>query len=485
MSKSYLQFDTYKRIVSERLAESNIDVNGIAIPLKEGTKECYVDFTDANNRESIKDINQNYALYPVGELAFVDIDDRDKAPDKLLQHTTDTFAIESPHGQHRWILVPEEIPNVKRDWGEIRTENQYVVGPGSKLTDCDNGCCSDSSPGVYRIEKDNKIQNISGEQLSEWIGGFDNTDDREKTIIESISSPEIDSDKVEFADNVLSDLQRDSPEFFKDLIDRLNGGTGHMDLRREGRIDRSRQDFVTVQHLYGVFRHYDLSHSRSEELATTTYTHYCLESQYTKDGQPRKWVNRDSEYRNAIAKHAIKKYDRDEFRKLLNKSDYERAFNEEGEYVGRKWGEYGQITYNYAHFVIDWFIEQYDPEEAQEIAKLWDLDIDRSVLLDVYNTHMYYDTTPLNGGKKNTYPSPKEVRTVCSELDSRGEETYKTALQRHRREGKLKLAYLDGNHYVVYPADLPDPTEAQYIRFEGEKIEQNEQPAKAKTKVKI
>jgi len=159
--------------VSRRLRDAEIALESIAIPLQKGTKVPRGKWKDESNRQSLSDAPQNYAVFPEGDLVFIDLDDRENAPETLLKNTQGTFTVESPHGEHRWILAPDDVPNIKREWGELRTDNQYVVGPGSRLDDCTEECCSEDNPGIYEVKKDREILRVSKDELEEWIGGLD------------------------------------------------------------------------------------------------------------------------------------------------------------------------------------------------------------------------------------------------------------------------------------------------------------------------
>ena len=457
-----------KQTIISRLNEAGISTQDIAIPLQEGTKKCNITFTQASQRVDLSDAPANYAIYPKGDLAFIDVDDREKTPDKLLEETKNTFTDSSPHGTHRWILIDGDAPNIKREWGEIRTENQYVVAPGSTLLNCENGCCSDSNPGIYSIKQDAPIQEYQAEQIADYIGGFDTGEN----VADNISIPDIDEDKIAKAQNILKDLQIESIGFFKDLLDRLKGGRGKMGemLNKEDSpaIDRSKADFVTLQHLYGVFRHYGEDDMESRKLAYQIYTHYCSENQYHKNGTPRKWLNRDTRYRQDMLKYAVNKLDEEKFSRPFNQTEDNRIER----------NEYSEITYGHVSFVIDYLIEDYDKETAIDLASIYGIqitpeDVDKMEGgLSRVNTPCITiggvtDNTPLN-----QYPSPKLVRQVCSNIDRNEEITYKKAIRRLQRDGQIKLACIkEGVDYRVYPPDREDPENAEWIRYQGEKIE--------------
>lgn len=480
----------YKCIVLERLEESNISTKSIGIPLSEGGKDCNINFTQKENRKSLKNINNNYSVYPEGDLTFVDIDDPEIAPDKILDNTTDTFSVESPHGEHRWVLCSDSIPNVKRDWGEIRTENQYVVGPGSYLTDCKHGCCSDSSPGVYELRNDTEIQRVTREELDEWIGGFETeSEDNTTTTYREIEVPEYDSDIAQFAQKEFNKIKRESTSFFFDLHRRMEGGTGDLDdtLRTSGQIDRSKQDTLTVQHLYGFFKTTQgYSEERSVELAYNLYTHYCESYQYTKDGQRRKWITRGENYRERTVFWAIEQYDSDRYRKQLRKST-------EGETARRQnLRKYGKPTYGLARFIVDLSVGEYDDYSSEEIQEYvlpqynYSMGIGEiEVLVQLVNTHttMSYDTPRMTEsvgiGIEDRYLTKSDVSGICERVDGvykgNKESSFDKALTHLQKNGEIKVAEIEKfERNVVYPGDYPDPHNANKIWHEGEVIKPTE-----------
>jgi hypothetical protein len=448
----------YKCVVSDRLNNVSVNISNIAIPLKDGSKSAFKDFKQKSNRRDLQQNLGNYGILAKGRLHFIDIDDPDKAPNTLLKKTQDTFCVSTPSegGEHRYIVSDTPLPNLKEDWGEIRSDNQYVVGPGSSIPDY----------GSYTIENDSPIQSVPKDDLEDWIGGFDKetvegySDDIELDSLE-------DSDRLNTAHDVLSKLQSDSPAFFNDLMDRLNGGRGSMgnSLTKEGsaKIDRSRLDFVTLEHSYGVFKFYGKSHNESRGLAGEVYSYYSESSPFTKDGQKRKWVSRGKGYKHGMLDNAIRQFDQSLFNRLLNQRNNDK----------RKFNEYSEITQNYVDFVMNWLIEDWDIDTAKDMAQVWNLEIDRGDLEAVCKTPMYQDTPrPLSEGKETEYPSPHAIRKICSELDRNTEETYRRAMKKMRKKGSIKLACIkEGVDYRVYPADLSDPVDAEHVRYNGEKYE--------------
>jgi hypothetical protein len=135
-------------------------------------------------------VSGNWGLYATGSdaLVILDIDDyhdlEDKSGHAALGRLPDTFEQRSPHGgTHRLYAVePTDDgrlvaaalsdafgnPNLKASWGEVRTDNQYVVGAGSQLHGCGKDWCSDCADpdgGHYAVAADREIAELDAEQL--------------------------------------------------------------------------------------------------------------------------------------------------------------------------------------------------------------------------------------------------------------------------------------------------------------------------------
>lgn len=474
--------------VSRRLRDANVSLESIAIPLRKGTKVPRGKWKDESNRQSLSDAPQNYAVFPEGDLTFVDIDNRENAPETLLKNTQGTFTVESPHGEHRWIRVPDDIPNIKREWGELRTDNQYVVGPGSSLTDCDEGCCTPENPGIYEKKNDREILRVSKKDLEEWIGGFEKETEPTETTPSPNGEPlpEPDRNDIKIAKHALSELQSDCTPLFKCLMDRLNGGRGDMEdeLTKDGEIDTSRQDFVTIEHLYGVFKHYGNEDPRAKELARAKYSEHVRENPFTKDGQSRKWKDRGRKYRSDMVKHAARAFDKSDFQRMLNKTSSTTIP-----------GRYGSIVRGVSLFSIDLLTGEldYPPEEIHEFflpqyGFAMSLGETEAVVAAAKEHHPLYHCAPGPSSTEDTgveceYPRKTDVLDFCMTL----EEVYKgyphdrgsfyDCLKNLQNEGRIKVACMkEGVDYRVYSFDCPDPNDAEWVRVNGEEYEPQNEP---------
>lgn len=135
-------------------------------------------------------VNGNYGIYANGDdqLVILDVDDYEDVDDKsgisALHSLPATLEQGSPHGgTHRLYrveptddgrLVAAALKdavgkaNPAPSWGEVRTQNQYVVGAGSELTGCDKDWCSrceDPDDGQYVLQSDTEVKTITPEEL--------------------------------------------------------------------------------------------------------------------------------------------------------------------------------------------------------------------------------------------------------------------------------------------------------------------------------
>jgi len=179
-------------------------------------------------------------------LTFIDIDDAEKAPDTLLKNTQDTFCVSSPSvgGEHRYILS-KNVPNIKRDWGEIRATNQYVVGPGSVIPDY-----HENERGIYEIKDDREIIQVKKSDLEEWVNGFDTNTTETTQEVDPDTLPDIDTNTVDYANACIREFQQQYPNFFGCLMDRLNGGRGQMgdslNRNNSSKINRSSKAIISL-----------------------------------------------------------------------------------------------------------------------------------------------------------------------------------------------------------------------------------------------
>lgn len=162
---------TPEYVIAERLREAEISDRRRFVDLVEGTKRSYRDHTKPKTRFGPESIDGNYGVYCGNGLVIVDYDpyEIDYVPDAV-DSFPDTLTIETPHGgRHYYFATDSDVSASGFDGGSIRTEGQYVVGPGSVLDECDkqNHKCSQLGEGHYTIIHDRPIQSVSATALPE------------------------------------------------------------------------------------------------------------------------------------------------------------------------------------------------------------------------------------------------------------------------------------------------------------------------------
>ena len=133
-------------------------------------KQSHVDHRERENQHPLDHIVGNYGVMAVGKLGFVDIDipELDDLPENVQEFVDrhDTLTVRTTHnGLHLYFIVNGEATNSQETWGEIRVDNQYVVGPGSKIDHAQCADCGEAGIGEYRIENAVPIQQVDAEEL--------------------------------------------------------------------------------------------------------------------------------------------------------------------------------------------------------------------------------------------------------------------------------------------------------------------------------
>lgn len=180
--------------VEQRVRESPLSDMGYFHRVRAGSKRSAVSHSDPDNLSMSVPSSGNYAICasPDDTLILIDIDDHKDGYDAdALQYAQDqlpdTLTFSSAHdGEGRLYHVPKDddgtYPSERLNeafgaanvsgcsWGEIRTDNQYVVGAGSQLDgegctkdDCDR--CATPDGGQYTITSDLPIATLEIDTL--------------------------------------------------------------------------------------------------------------------------------------------------------------------------------------------------------------------------------------------------------------------------------------------------------------------------------
>lgn len=295
--------------------------------------------------------------------------------------------------------------------------------------------------------------------------------------------PEYDEKLADVGEKVLRTLQREATPAFNSLSNLLRGKTGSYDdlLLENGDIDRSLQELMALTRLYEtVVFLADEEGDRAERITRSTFERYVRNHPITDDRHPRKWLARDEAYREDRFQRAICRCDRGKFNRFLNRDPRDRI-------EGQTWtGEYSHVTYSKIRLALDLRVGRLNAffETIEDLcdtaAAFYQHDPNEEALRDLLNTHVppttVRGTTPNEGCvSPEDYPSPSEIVKTARQLDEgyNDKGSYEEALRRLRREGIVKLARV-GRRYVVYPARLPDPPDACFIKCDGKKYDPHE-----------
>jgi hypothetical protein len=253
---------TTKEYLTHRLEESDISVER-GVSLQPGTK-CPAKGTKWRNVElpPIKDVDSDYGVRTGDGLVVIDVDTWGDMPDPLQEFIGEnpTLTIKSPHSDerdgHYYFATDSEI-NRNPSGCDLQGEGAYAVGPGSRLTDCEDGCCTKEDPGVYGVKEDRPIAHVPTDEIESVVPTSDKspTETNECSQVAKVEVPDYDPSIAQYAESGFDEIKEHSTAFFFDLYDRLRGGTGDMGdtLLDDGEINTSNQDTLTIQHLYGFF----------------------------------------------------------------------------------------------------------------------------------------------------------------------------------------------------------------------------------------
>lgn len=455
--------------VATSLAAAGLDVKRL-VPLRDGTKQSRVDHTDPGNQHPVGELDGNYGVMAGDGLVIVDIDDYcgNKGVPDSIEALPATFTVQTPHGgEHRYYAVNGAVNNSQNNWGEIRASNQYVVGPGSVLDSCSKDWhdCAQKTEGKYIVTCDRAIASIPVDSLPVKLHNAGTPPNRRDTN-PAPGAIEIDEDTVAYAEECVREFRVDATQqAFDDLIDVLNGGTGNLSGLRhdDGTIDRDKADLEACWLLYGAMRYVGESPDRARELTSTLVTHYCNETPYMKDGRRRKWL-RDEAYRQNRLDCAIGGFSPGAWHRWRRRSTYSCENSDEPRVYT---GEYSEVSYDVVMAAVDILSGKLPPEL---ISSTYGLDIDRIDINKPPTTCHKVSTQPTCGTSHST---KSEIIDLAQQIDpDRATDTHEEVLKRLQNQYRqVKAARMDSTTWVYYPAYLPDPPEACYVKCGGEKRE--------------
>ena len=451
--------NVYKTVLEERLREAGVRV-ARSVSIEEDTKICSEkEHNDPSNHQLPTETSGNYTVHGGAGLVLLDVDDD---PDELPEEIADlppTFVVESPHrGYHVYYVVEDDSGISDRDgvpWGSIRY-GQYLVGPGSTIDHdrCDDGKanCPGEGVGEYDIAVDKPIATLSGDHIEHLREGCEsNNNAGEELDLEAVEN--LDGSIAEKGQQALHNLLNESAWTFNAVMEFLQGGIpeGFEDdrLRKDGgSIDRSSTTYVGLSLLYSTVKYYvdDTEHD-PHQITYQTFTHFCRERPKTQDGQKRRWLTDTEDWRLERLKHATANAHTDRFEGMVKHS---------GTGARSDNNEYSQLTYNAIWEALYELLPEYPPRMSNDM-----------------------DPATSDGriALRARYPGKDEVVDRAYEIDDGYNEwsSYEEAFRRLQSNyGEVKAARI-GNDWVYYPAEYPDPPEANYVLQYGEDYDPEEE----------
>lgn len=461
--------------------------------------------------------NYGFALGPSTGLVTVDVEEDGVFPDEAGVALEDNVLLEweSGHvGRNRLVratpdalaLLNAVTTQIDLDGdGEHEVElltNGHALGPGSVLDHerCKPGKagCPGEGYGEYELVASNpEAEVLDADGARALLDALGLNPDEEQSAPaarrdEDWELPEVDESLADVGEAALRALRDDHPAAFDSLVDMLQGGVGNHEglLIEDGRIDRSLQELMALTRLHEtvVFLGHEEG-ERARAITRATFERYVTGHTTTDDGQTRKWLQRGEAYKRDRLHRATRACNRGSFRRFANQRP-----------VGGEWqrwtGDTAKPTYAHVNFALDLLTGNLavDPEDPDldglrdTAAVLYEFDLDTgklAELLDNPPTTVHGLNPPGSGPDPECatepYPTKAEVTEVCQALDEAAhvegdiEAEYGNVLSEFVGEGGAKLAYCpsrpNGDRYVYYPKSQPDPDDARWVRYDGEKHE--------------
>lgn len=440
-----------------------------------------------------------------GKLVILDIDDWDETPEsvKKLISDTPTFSVESPHAEgkegHYYFKCDNSVPSKQPDWGEIRSEGLYVLGPGSILESCDNSChdCSLPGHGIYSIRQDRPIATIQRELLPIQNSGEttpESSSPNQKPA-PSVDLPEYEEELANVGRAILRDLKAENTVCHTTLTTLLEGGASRysdtvIETDKKGEyIDREQQENLALLFLYGTIQRVGKveDDDRAKRILFATFDDYMQEYPQTNRRQrERKWIERGSKYKANRIGTVIEDFDEGKFVRFLN-------LNNTPTVSRFKSGKCSDLNINFARFAVDLLSGLWDTSDIDTLIEharsLYKIDIQRETLEKIISPSASEDTykkalnvesiDPMqNREQLGTYPTNEKLFTVVSKLGSSisSKDSFsRNVLSELQETGMVKHAYCptkpNGKRHVYYPSSLPNPDDAIWVKTEGEKSE--------------
>ena len=291
------------------------------IPLQKGKKAPI-----AHETQPLQTITGNYGIKSGNGIMHLDVDDyKDgmSVPDKILSLRNDSTPLLTgltPHGgTHFTYPVPEDAPRqIEEVTGkknptiggcvEVKSHNQYVVGPGSELDGCDKEWCEDCFKpyeGHYPLTETNSQPQFDFQRFLSVVESLTEELPEEK-------STTVQAGEINFSGEVEEwiDTARQNDTYLDELMEwsgSTNATPSDYDLRFG---DRSRNEVALAEKLMWRFG----SFNEGEQIVRQTLNQL----------HPPKWSQSGRTYRDSVI-NAAKTYtvDAGEFYEL--KSDRERS----------------------------------------------------------------------------------------------------------------------------------------------------------------
>lgn len=222
--------------------------------------------------------------------ACLDIDHAEDTPKQVIEfiENNPTFHVRTPHSDHpieghHHYQIPEYTGKNNFEWGELKYRTLTMV-PGSKITECKYGCCTQSNPGKYDIGTNRKFLQITQAGLPEIFDRETNTSEtvsgKDTVLSESFGTHPTETEAPEFNPQERLQYGRIHSETLDELCGWASQNGNPEEIGYSGRSEAERALSMCLAYWY--------------ERNTTAVRHTL------NILNPPKWAQRDDDYKDSV-----------------------------------------------------------------------------------------------------------------------------------------------------------------------------------------
>jgi hypothetical protein len=272
------------------------------------------------------------------------------------------------------------------------------------------------------------------------------------------------------------------------LLDVLRGGDGGHEWRRNNdpsSIDQSVADFYALEKLYGAFLWRGDDEDEALLNSVAVFKHFCLENEFDKTGNRRKWLRKGDAYLRSTAQSVQNQFERGKWFRWM-RWRYQDGFDPDEQ---RPWmdpahdGKPSAITEDTVLAAV-WFLSSPVDIEIEALGQIFCIDLQEGSESNV-SKYLPPSEQPKTEDTEGTYhhrayPTSTEVGNLASELNPDRTAGYfrevlrkLTRKQTGVRSGRVAHGKCpsrpNGHRHIYFMSDMAPPNDAEWVKTADEK----------------